>query len=102
MDTRKAIEERIGAYFSQKFHDIKNCTKISTDYLIRELGLFLTIKDIQELLKVSRPVVEKYIREQSLPAAKIGNQYRIRTADFIEWWDEQVAQGRKDMMKGLF
>lgn len=101
MNYENLINEKIESYLSQKYQNMANCTKISTNQLIAELGLFLTIKDLQEILKVSRPTIERYIRQQSLPAAKIGRQYRIRTPDFVEWWNEQVEQGRRDLIKGI-
>ena len=49
--------------------------------------------------KVSRYVVDRMLKNGQLPAAKLGGQYRVRTDDFIKWWNEQVKQERKSIMK---
>lgn len=61
-----------------------------------EQDTFLTVTDIMGLLKVSRPVVDRMIKSGRLPAAKIGGrQYRVRTNDFIKWWDSEVKREQK-------
>ncbi len=34
-------------------------------------------------------------------AAKLGNRYRVRTHDFLKWWDSQVKQEQKNILKNL-
>ncbi len=75
---------------------IKNC--ISAVYA--EHGVFLTVADLAELLKTSRFVVDRMLKSGQLPAAKLGGQYRVRTDDFIKWWNEQVKQEQKNILKG--
>ncbi|MBO4915655.1 MAG: helix-turn-helix domain-containing protein [Oscillospiraceae bacterium] len=74
----------------------KNC--ISAVYA--EHGVFLTVTDLAELLKTSRFVVDRMLKNGQLPAAKLGGQYRVRTDDFIKWWNEQVKQEQKNILKG--
>ena len=75
---------------------IKNC--VSAIYA--EYGAFLTVTDLAELLKTSRFVVDRMLKSGKLPAAKLGGQYRVRTDDFIKWWNEQVKQEQKNILKG--
>lgn len=68
--------------------------------LVKEKGLFLTIYDIMELLKISRPVADRLLKTGRLPAAKVnGRQYRVRSDDFIKWWDSEVKQEQKKVLK---
>ena len=39
------------------------------------------------------------LRNGQLPAAKLGGQYRVRTDDFLKWWDNQVKQEQKNLLK---
>ena len=66
-----------------------------------EHGAFLTVADLSELLKVSRFVVDRMLKTGQLPAAKLGGQYRVRTDDFLKWWDNQVKQEQKNILKNL-
>ena len=70
--------------------------EFDTTALINERGLFLTIYDIMDLLKVSRPVADRLLKTGRLPAAKVnGRQYRVRADDFVKWWDHEVSRSRK-------
>ena len=64
-------------------------------------GAFLTVTDLTEILKVSRFVVDRMLKTGQLPAAKLGGQYRVRTDDFLKWWDNQVKQEQKSILKNL-
>ena len=66
-----------------------------------EHGAFLTVSDLTELLKVSRFVVDRMLKTGQLPAAKLGGQYRVRTDDFLKWWDNHVKQEQKNNLKDL-
>ena len=69
--------------------------------LVSEHGMFLTVSDMMELLKVSRPVVDRMIKSGRLPAARMGGrQYRVRTDDFTKWWDSEVKQEQKNVLRG--
>ena len=65
-----------------------------------EYGVFLTVTDMAELLKVSRFVIDRMLKTGQLPAAKLGGQYRVRTDDFFKWWDHQVKQEQKNLLRG--
>ena len=64
-------------------------------------GAFLTVSDLTKILKVSRFVVDRMLKNGQLPAAKLGGQYRVRTDDFLKWWDNQVKQEQKNILKNL-
>lgn len=63
-------------------------------------GMFLTVADMADLLKVSRFVIDRMLKNGRLPAAKLGGQYRVRTDDFLKWWDNEVKQEQKNILKG--
>ena len=65
-----------------------------------EYGIFLTVNDMAELLKVSRFVIDRLLKSGQLPAAKLGGQYRVRTDDFFKWWDNEVKQEQKNILRG--
>lgn len=65
-----------------------------------ERGMFLTVTDMAELLKVSRFVIDRMLKSGQIPAAKLGGQYRVRTDDFLKWWDQQVKQEQKNILRG--
>ena len=65
-----------------------------------ERGMFLTVTDMAELLKVSRFVIDRMLKSGQLPAAKLGGQYRVRIDDFLKWWDQQVKQEQKNILRG--
>ena len=62
---------------------------------LSEYGAFLTVSDMAELLKVSRFVM----KTGRLPAAKLGGQYRVRTEDFFKWWENEVKQEQKNILR---
>ena len=64
-------------------------------------GAFLTVNDLMEILKLSRGIVDRMLKSGQLPAAKIGGQYRVRTDDFLKWWDNQVKQEQKNILNKL-
>lgn len=68
--------------------------------LTQEYGMFLTVTDMTKLLKVSRPVIDRMLKCGRLPAAKLGGQYRVKTEDFFKWWDNEVKQEQKNILKG--
>lgn len=66
---------------------------------LTEYGLFLTVDDLCQLLKVSRYVVDRLLKNGKIPAAKLGGQYRVRVDDFMKWWDEQVRNEKKNLLR---
>ncbi len=74
---------------------------ISPTETYADYGLFLTVANLTDILKVSRHTVDRMLRSGQLPAAKLGNRYRVRTDDFLKWWDIQVKQEQKNILKSL-
>jgi len=61
---------------------------LSTD--TTEQQPFLTPQEVSDLLQVSVQTVRRWIKEESLPAYKVGPRvWRIRTIDLDEWLDKQ-------------
>ena len=69
-------------------------------HLIETYGPFLTVTNMTEILHVSRPNIDHLIATGDLPAAKIGRQYRVKTDDFVKWWNGRVQQTQKNILKG--
>lgn len=63
-------------------------------------GVFLTVQDMAEILKTSRYVIDRMLKTGQLPAAKLGGQYRVRSDDFFKWWDNEVKQEQKNILRG--
>ena len=81
---------------------VKTATKtIPPMEFFAEHGMFLTVSDLTGLLKVSRHTVDRMLRSGQLLAAKLGNRYRVRTDDFLKWWDNQVKQEQRNILKNL-
>lgn len=70
----------------------------SIDGTIKEHGHFLTVADMAALLKVSRFVIDRMLKTGQLPAAKVGGQYRVKTDDFLKWWEQQVKQEQRNLL----
>lgn len=66
--------------------------------VIEQHGYFLTVADLQALLKVSRFVIDRLLKTGQLPAAKLGGQYRVKTYDFFKWWEQQVKQEQRNLL----
>ncbi|MFC1557936.1 helix-turn-helix domain-containing protein [candidate division KSB1 bacterium] len=49
----------------------------------------LTIRDTADYLKMSSATIYKLILTGDLPAAKVGNKWRIRRTRLEEWMDEK-------------
>ena len=76
-----------------------NRTQSAASTIVSEHGTFLTVADLTEILKVSRFVIDRMLKTGQLPAAKIGGQYRVRSDDFTKWWNAQVKQEQKKLLK---
>lgn len=58
---------------------------------------FLTLADVAALLRVSKPTVRKAVREQGLPALRMGERvYRFSRAEVDAWIKQQKGtNGRR-------
>jgi excisionase family DNA binding protein len=50
----------------------------------------LTIKNVSTTCRVSVKTVRRWIEDQELPAAKLGNQWRIRPKDLQHFIQERL------------
>ena len=69
-------------------------------YLLNQYGPFLTVTNMTEILHVSRPNIDHLIATGDLPAARIGRQNRIKTDDFVKWWNGRVQRTQRNALKG--
>ena len=53
---------------------------------------FLTIEDVAELYRVSTKTVRRWINASELPAAKLGNQWRIDALDAKRFFVERLSR----------
>lgn len=53
----------------------------------------LTRKEVQKVLSVSKNTILNLIHTQKLPAIVIGNSFRIRKDDLIEFIDNSIYWG---------
>ena len=56
---------------------------------------FLTIKDIQSILKVSKNIAYDLCKRADFPAMKIGGTYRVSADEFKKWCDRQAYKENK-------
>jgi excisionase family DNA binding protein len=55
-----------------------------------EIQHFLTPQGVSELLQVSVQTVRRWIKDEDLPAYKVGpRMWRIRKTDLDEWLEQQ-------------
>jgi nitrogen PTS system EIIA component len=45
----------------------------------------LTVGDASQLLKVSESTIYRWIKQEGMPARRIGDQIRFNDADLFEW-----------------
>ena len=53
----------------------------------------LTVMDIQKLLGVSRPTVDKWIKSGGLPTIRIGKFIRVSEEDLQSWLEANKKVG---------
>ena len=47
-----------------------------------------TVKEVQDILEISRPTVYELLKRNEFRWVQIGNNYRISKSSFDEWLDE--------------
>ena len=48
-----------------------------------------TVKELQEILEISRPTVYELLKKNEFRWIQIGNKYRISKKSFDEWLDQK-------------
>jgi len=69
-------------------------------HLIAEYGPYLTVANMTDILQVSRGSIDHMLAVGDIPAARIDRQYRVKTDDFVKWWNDRVHQTQKNILKG--
>lgn len=50
----------------------------------------LTCTEVQAILRIGKSKLYRLIREEKLPAIRLGNTYRIRQSDFETYLEKQM------------
>jgi excisionase family DNA binding protein len=58
-----------------------------------DIGEFLTVAEVAELLKLNQQTVRNWIDQGSLPAMKVGRRVRIRRADLERMLEQGYVKG---------
>lgn len=53
----------------------------------------LTVREVATIMRVSNMTVYRLIRDGSLPATRVGKNFRIRNADVGSYLDSHVVTG---------
>lgn len=51
-----------------------------------------TVKEVQEMLGISRPTVYDLLQQNQFRWFRIGNKYRISKNSFDEWLDQKIEE----------
>ena len=51
---------------------------------------FMTIKEVQDTLKISRTTAYDLLHQKGFPSIKINNTYRVPKDSFVEWCKKNV------------
>ena len=62
-----------------------------TEQVIAEKRCY-TVKEIQEMLGISRPTVYDLLQQNQFRWFRIGNKYRISKNSFDEWLDQKIEE----------
>ena len=54
----------------------------------------LTLSEAAKLLQVSTRTLQRMIRQNQLPAFKVGGQWRMRESQLSEWLDQREKSAR--------
>ncbi len=61
---------------------------VCNDYEMEEANMLLTVKDLQELLKVGRDTAYSLMRATNFPSMKLGGRYYV-TREALQKWLER-------------
>ncbi len=67
--------------------------------LITQFGQFMTIQDIMSAMKIGRKKADSLVKTGQLPGSKAAGDFRIKTTDFIKWWDRNVVYDQQHLLK---
>ena len=56
----------------------------------------LLVKDIMEILRISKPVAYKLLQDGKLKSCKIGREYKIAKCHLIEFLETNLLEAKND------
>jgi excisionase family DNA binding protein len=59
--------------------------------MAEQIESFMTPAEVADLLRVSIYTVRRWIKDQAIPAYKVGRAWRINSVDFEDWLEEQKS-----------
>jgi len=59
----------------------------------------LTVKEASGYLKIAEKTLYRFIREQNIPAFKLGREWRFKKSLLDEWIEKRINQRQKEMRK---
>ncbi|MCJ7494659.1 MAG: helix-turn-helix domain-containing protein [Deltaproteobacteria bacterium] len=59
----------------------------------------LTVKEASGYLKIAEKTLYRFIREQNIPAFKLGREWRFKKSLLDEWIEKRINQRQKEARK---
>lgn len=59
----------------------------------------LTVKEASGYLKISEKTLYRFIREQNIPAFKLGREWRFKKSLLDKWMEKRINQRQKETRK---
>jgi excisionase family DNA binding protein len=59
----------------------------------------LTIKEASGYLKIAEKTLYRFIREQNIPAFKLGREWRFKKSLLDKWMEKRINQRQKETRK---
>jgi len=59
----------------------------------------LTVKEASGYLKIAEKTLYRFIREQNIPAFKLGKEWRFKRSLLDAWMDKRINQRQKEARK---
>ena len=59
----------------------------------------LTVKEASGYLKIAEKTLYRFIREQNIPAFKLGREWRFKKSLLDEWMEKRINQRQKETKK---
>ena len=59
----------------------------------------LTIKEASGYLKIAEKTLYRFIREQNIPAFKLGREWRFKKSLLDKWMEKRINQRQKETKK---
>ncbi|MBU1205651.1 MAG: helix-turn-helix domain-containing protein [bacterium] len=59
----------------------------------------LTVKEASGYLKIAEKTLYRFIREQNIPAFKLGREWRFKKSLLDKWMEKRINQRQKETRK---